>query len=55
MRRRFATQPIYIVAVSNIERLRLDVNRIIPIHYPADNRPVTRAELMRWVGKASSN
>src|SRR2546425_6062904 len=47
--------PYTLSLVSNIERLRLDVNRIIPIHYPADNRPVTRAELMRWLGKASSN
>ena len=47
--------PYTLALVSNIERLHLDVNRIIPIHYPADNRVVTRAELLRWVGKASSN
>src|SRR5205823_6764286 len=47
--------PYTLSLVSNIERLKLDVNRIIPIHYPGDNRVVTRAELIRWVGKASSN
>jgi glyoxylase-like metal-dependent hydrolase (beta-lactamase superfamily II) len=47
--------PYTLALVANIERLKLDVNRIIPIHYPADNRVVTRAELMRWIGRASSN
>jgi glyoxylase-like metal-dependent hydrolase (beta-lactamase superfamily II) len=47
--------PYTLALVANIERLKLDVNRIIPIHYPADNRVVNRAELMRWVGKASGN
>ena len=47
--------PYNTALVANIERLKLDVNRIIPVHYPADNRVVTRAELMRMVGKASSN
>ena len=47
--------PYNTALVANIERLKLDVNRIIPIHYPADNRVVTRAELMRMVGKTSSN
>ena len=37
-------------SVTSLEGLRL-----IPIHYRADNRGVMRAELMRWVGKASSN
>jgi glyoxylase-like metal-dependent hydrolase (beta-lactamase superfamily II) len=47
--------PYTLALVDNLARLKLDVNRIIPVHYPADNRVVTRAELMRWVGKASSN
>jgi glyoxylase-like metal-dependent hydrolase (beta-lactamase superfamily II) len=47
--------PYTLALVSNIERLKLDVNRIIPIHYPADNRAVTRAELLKWVGKATSD
>src|SRR5262249_1179421 len=46
--------PYTLALVSNIERLKLDVDRIIPIHYPADNRVVKRADLLRWVGKASS-
>ena len=30
---------------ANIERLKLDVQRIVPVHYPADNRKVSMAEL----------
>jgi len=36
---------------ANIERLKLDVQRIIPIHYPADARKVMDAELLTAVGK----
>jgi glyoxylase-like metal-dependent hydrolase (beta-lactamase superfamily II) len=35
----------------NLDRLHLDVDRIIPIHYPADNRKTTMAELRIAVGK----
>jgi glyoxylase-like metal-dependent hydrolase (beta-lactamase superfamily II) len=35
----------------NLERLHLDVDRIIPIHYPADNRRAGMAELRIAVGK----
>lgn len=34
--------------------LKLDVQRIVPVHYPADNRQVTMSELTRWVGRTSS-
>jgi hypothetical protein len=37
--------------VSTIERLKLDVERVIPIHLPADGRRITRAELMRAAGR----
>jgi glyoxylase-like metal-dependent hydrolase (beta-lactamase superfamily II) len=37
--------------VANIDRLKLDVQRIVPVHYPADNRVTTMAELMKAVGK----
>ena len=37
--------------LENIDRLKLDVETIIPIHYPADGRKVTMAELNRAVGK----
>lgn len=37
---------------ANIERLHLDVQRIIPVHYPADNREVPVSELMMAVGKS---
>src|SRR5437016_2940473 len=36
--------------VTNLNRLKLDVERIIPIHYPADGRKVTLTDLMRVVG-----
>ena len=37
----------------NIERLKLDVARIIPVHYPADNRKVMDKELLIAVGKGN--
>jgi len=39
--------------VETIDRLKLDVQRIIPIHYPADNRNVSITELKRWVGQGN--
>jgi glyoxylase-like metal-dependent hydrolase (beta-lactamase superfamily II) len=39
--------------VENINRLKLDVERIIPIHYPGDRRVVTRAELMLFAGQTN--
>ena len=39
--------------VANLERLKLDVERLIPVHYPADNRKVTMTELFTAVGKKS--
>jgi glyoxylase-like metal-dependent hydrolase (beta-lactamase superfamily II) len=38
---------------ANIERLKLDVDRIIPIHYPNDSRKVSKAELMMAIGKGN--
>jgi glyoxylase-like metal-dependent hydrolase (beta-lactamase superfamily II) len=38
---------------ANIARLKLDVERIIPVHYPADGRKVTMAELLTAVGKTN--
>jgi glyoxylase-like metal-dependent hydrolase (beta-lactamase superfamily II) len=37
--------------VANMERLKLDPERIIAVHYPADGRVVARAELLRAVGR----
>jgi len=45
--------PYTLSLVDNLQRLKLDVQRIVPVHYPADNRVVSVAELMKWVGKAS--
>jgi len=36
---------------ANIERLKLDVQRIVPVHYPADNREVSLAELKTAVAQ----
>jgi glyoxylase-like metal-dependent hydrolase (beta-lactamase superfamily II) len=36
---------------ANIERLKLDVQRIVPVHYPADNRKVLMAELKTAVAQ----
>jgi len=35
----------------NLDRLKLDVETIVPIHYPADGRTVTMAEFQRTLGK----
>jgi glyoxylase-like metal-dependent hydrolase (beta-lactamase superfamily II) len=43
--------PNNVSLLDNIHRLKLDVQRIVPVHYPADNRVVTIAELSRWVGR----
>jgi glyoxylase-like metal-dependent hydrolase (beta-lactamase superfamily II) len=47
--------PYTLSLVDNIRRLKLDVQRIIPIHLPPDNRQVTMAELTKWVGRAATN
>jgi glyoxylase-like metal-dependent hydrolase (beta-lactamase superfamily II) len=40
--------------LDNVQRLKLDVQRVVPVHYPADNRVVTMAEIARWVGRTGS-
>src|SRR5258705_11118005 len=47
--------PYTLNVVDNMKRLKLDVQRIIPIHYPADNRVVDIAELNRPVADAGTN
>jgi glyoxylase-like metal-dependent hydrolase (beta-lactamase superfamily II) len=39
--------------IENINRLKLDFDRIVPIHLPADGRKVMRAELLRAVGQTN--
>jgi glyoxylase-like metal-dependent hydrolase (beta-lactamase superfamily II) len=46
--------PFNVSLLDNIQRLKLDVQRIVPVHYPADNRVVTMRELARWVGRSPS-
>jgi hypothetical protein len=43
--------PYTVNLVENLSRLNLDVQRIIPVHYPADNRQITMAELRKAVGQ----
>jgi glyoxylase-like metal-dependent hydrolase (beta-lactamase superfamily II) len=47
--------PYTLSLADNIQRLKLNVERIIPVHYPADNRVVMLAELNRWLGRAGTN
>ena len=48
-----AISPYTASLAANIERLKLDVQRIVPVHYPADNRKVSMAELQTAVGKGT--
>lgn len=43
--------PYTVSLVDNIERLKLDVETVIPIHYPQDNRTITKAELYLAAGR----
>lgn len=45
--------PYNVNLAANIDRLKLDVDRIIPIHYPNDARKVAKAELLMAIGKAN--
>jgi len=45
--------PFTVSLADNIARLKLDVQRIVPVHLPADNRVVTMAELTKWIGRAA--
>jgi glyoxylase-like metal-dependent hydrolase (beta-lactamase superfamily II) len=47
--------PYTLSLLDNIRRLKLDVQRIVPVHYPADNRVVTMAELTKWVGRPATH
>ena len=46
--------PFTLSLLDNIQRLKLDVQRIVPVHYPVDNRVVTMVELNRWVGRTAA-
>jgi hypothetical protein len=43
--------PYNVSLLDNVARLKLDVERIIPVHYAADNRVVTIAEVRRVAGR----
>jgi glyoxylase-like metal-dependent hydrolase (beta-lactamase superfamily II) len=46
--------PYTLNLLDTIKRLKLDVQRIVPIHLPADNRQITMAELTKWVGRPAT-
>jgi len=46
--------PYTLSLLDHVKRLNLDVQRIVPVHYPADNRVVTMADLQKWVGAGSN-
>jgi glyoxylase-like metal-dependent hydrolase (beta-lactamase superfamily II) len=46
--------PYNVSLLDNIQRLKLDVQRIIPVHYPVDARVVTVNELNRWIGRSEN-
>ena len=37
--------------LENLDRLKLDIGQVISIHYPADGRKITYADMMRSLGK----
>ena len=47
------SSPYTLSLADNIQRLKLDVQRIVPVHYPADNRVVPMTELTRWLGRSA--
>ena len=47
--------PYTVSLLDNIQGLKLDVQRIVAVHYPADNRMVTMTDLIRWVGRSNAN
>ena len=46
--------PYTLNLLDTIRKLKLDVQRIVPIHLPADNRQITMAELTKWVGRPAT-
>ncbi|HMF93036.1 MAG TPA: MBL fold metallo-hydrolase [Vicinamibacterales bacterium] len=46
--------PYTLSLLDNIRRLKLDVQRIVPVHLPPDNRAITMAELTKWVGRPAT-
>ena len=38
--------------MSNLDRLRLEVSRMVPIHYPADAKPILWADVLRSLGRS---
>jgi glyoxylase-like metal-dependent hydrolase (beta-lactamase superfamily II) len=43
--------PILRNMMENLDRLKLDYEVIVPVHYPADGRRITKADLMKFVGR----
>lgn len=47
------SSPYFVSLIDNIQRLKLDVQRVVPVHYPADNHVVTMTDLMRLMGRTN--
>ena len=47
--------PYTVSLLDNIRRLKLDTQRIVPIHYPTDNRVVTMDELTKWIARPATH
>jgi len=43
--------PFTVSLFDNVQRLKLDVQRVVPVHYPADGRVLTLSDLARWAGR----
>ena len=46
--------PYQLALLANVQRLDLQVDRVIPVHYPADDRVITLAEIRRMVGQGTN-
>ncbi len=52
---RDGSSPYFRNLVENVRRLELDVERVVPVHYPLDNRVITMADVMRLMSKHARN
>jgi len=46
--------PYALSLVENIDRLHLDIGRVVSIHMPPDDRKVTMQEVLKAIGRANS-
>jgi glyoxylase-like metal-dependent hydrolase (beta-lactamase superfamily II) len=46
--------PYHLALLANVQRLNLQVDRVIPTHYPADDRVITLAEIRRMARQSTN-